>query len=72
VGYVQSFQKIKDPSSGRLVQIASWFIGQQQPRIADQSSCQRHALLLSAREFSGTMVTAILQTDLLKPIRCCI
>ena len=47
VGYVQSFQKIKNMAGSRLIQIAGWFIGQQKPRIANQSPGQRHTLLLS-------------------------
>jgi hypothetical protein len=47
MGYVQSFQKIENASGSRLVQIAGGFIGQKQPRIANQSPGQRYALLLS-------------------------
>ena len=48
MGYVQSFQKIKNATGSRLVQIARWFIGKQYAGIPDQGPCQRHALLLSA------------------------
>ena len=48
VGYVQSFQKLKNSPGCRLVQIAGWFVGQQKPRIANQSPGQRNPLLLPA------------------------
>jgi hypothetical protein len=70
MGYVQPLQKIKNSPGGRFIQVAGWFVGQQEPRAPDQSPCQRDALLLSARELSGPVFAAVFQVDLLKPIRC--
>jgi hypothetical protein len=69
---MQAFKQIKNSSGGGLVQIAGRFIGQQQPRIPNQGSRQRHPLLFSAGELSGAVFAAVFQVDLPTPIRCSI
>jgi len=72
VGYVQSFQQIKNTPGGGLIEIAGWFVGQQQTGIADQGTGKRDPLLLSAGELSGAVFAAVFQVNLPKPIRCSI
>ena len=45
---MQPFNQFKYAAGGRAVQIACGFVGQQQPRLANQRPRQRHALLLAA------------------------
>jgi len=68
VGGVQPGNQVKDQPSGRFVQIAGGLVGQKQTGIVDQGSGQRHALLLTAAEFAGAMLAAILQPNFFQPL----
>src|SRR5712672_120120 len=46
----QPLQQLQNQVSSRCVQIAGWFIGQQDRRTLHQCSCDRHALHLPTRE----------------------
>jgi hypothetical protein len=70
MGYVQSFEKVKNACRRYFIKVAGRFIGQQEAGIANQSPRERYPLLLSAREFSGPVFGAVLQIDLPKPLRC--
>ena len=45
---VQPFDQVEDAAGCCLIQIAGWFIRQQQAGIVDQRAGQRHALLFAA------------------------
>ena len=56
---VQPFNQVEDTACRGFVQVASGFVGQQQPGIVDQRARKRHTLLLAAGELAGAMVAAI-------------
>jgi hypothetical protein len=45
---MQPFDQLKDAAGCNFVQVAGWFIRQQQAGIVDQRAGQRHALLFAA------------------------
>ena len=49
------------------VQVSRRLIGEQQLGPGDECSSQRHALLFTAGKFPGTVVRALLQSDLAQP-----
>ena len=72
MGYVQTFKQIEDSSSSGFIKVAGGLVGKQQPRVANQGSCERHPLLLSTGELPWAVFAAVFQIDLSKPIRCSI
>ncbi len=54
---------LDNPLAGLAIQIAGGFVGQKQGRAGDQGAGQRHALLLSARQFRGQMTGPRAQPD---------
>ena len=64
---VQSSKKRKDQFGGRAVKIARRLIGEKDLRTGDQSTGQGQALLLSARELAGAVMTTLLQPHLAEP-----
>jgi hypothetical protein len=65
---MQPFNQIEHAASCDFIQVAGWLVGKKQARIANQRASQRHTLLLTAREFAGTMIGAILKAHFLKPV----
>jgi len=62
---VQVGQKGHDHFASPIVEVAGRFVGEQNRRLADESTGERHALLLSARQFSGAMGCATSETNLI-------
>ena len=52
----QPLEHLNDVVLGVFVEVASGFVGQQKPRLVDQSAGDGHASLLAAREFRGVSV----------------
>jgi len=48
------------------VEVAGRLVGQQQHRLVDQRACDRHALLLAARQLQGVGVHLVVQADRLQ------
>ena len=67
---VQPLQQVKDFAGSGFVKVAGRFVGQKQPRIADQGARQRYALLFAAGKLARPMLGSILQVNLLEPFRC--
>ena len=59
---VEFGQQSHDVFAGLGVQCTGRLIGQYQLRAVDQRACDRHPLLLPARQLRGTVVTAFAQT----------
>ena len=49
--------------AGGEIQAAGWLVGQQHGRLHDEGACQRHALLLAARQHLGIVAQALRQAD---------
>ena len=52
-------QQVDDLSTGRAVEIAGRFVGEQQRRIVGERASDRDALLLAARELRRIMMSAL-------------
>ena len=46
---VQALNQVKNPAGCLVIQVASWLVGQQQPRAANQRWCQSNTYELSTR-----------------------
>jgi hypothetical protein len=61
---VQIEQQVGDVLSRRAIQVAGWFVAEQQERLANQGAGNRDALFLAAREFRGAMIQPVREADL--------
>ena len=52
------------------VQIAGWFIGQQDGRAHHERASQGHALLLASRELDRIMIPPVRQADAFEQFAC--
>jgi acyl-CoA thioesterase-1 len=64
---VQASQKVKYNFAGTAIEISGRFIGQQELRLGDQSARQGQPLLLAAGKLAGTVMAALLQSDMTQP-----
>jgi hypothetical protein len=67
---VETLDEVEDAAGGDLVEIAGGLVSEQEAGVVDEGAGKGDALLLAAGEFAGAMVTAILQADFRKPVRC--
>ncbi|MEN9992371.1 MAG: hypothetical protein RLZZ224_2073 [Verrucomicrobiota bacterium] len=56
-------QELHDGRAVVGVEIACWFIGKKQVRLMDDGSCNRDALLLTARKLGGEVIAAFAESD---------
>jgi hypothetical protein len=63
---MQIHKKVRDHPGGDFIEIAGWFVAQQQSWIADERARQRNPLLFAAGEFGGMVIAAVRQADPLK------
>jgi len=68
MAYMQTFDQFKNAACGGFIQIACWFVGQQEARVVDQRAGQRHTLLFAAGKFAGTMIGAIFKANFFEPV----
>ena len=61
---MEILQKRKNLFAGARVQIAGGFVGQEDGGASGQGASQGDALLLTAGEFAGAMVSAVFEADL--------
>jgi len=56
-------EEVENQLAGTLVQIAGWFVGEEQRGAGGEGARDGYALLLSSGKFSGAMVGAVRQAD---------
>ena len=59
-------QEPQDPVDLDVVEVGGGLVGQHERRVLDEGPGDGHPLLLSSRHLIGTMVTPLVQTDLLQ------
>src|SRR3984957_9228642 len=70
IGPMESLHQFEDGLGVAFVKISGRFIRQQQFRMADESSCNRQALLLSTRQLPRSIIGAVGQSYFRQPIPC--
>src|SRR5678816_3211305 len=60
---VQPLEDVHHVNAGACIEVAGRLVGKQQRRLVDQRTCNRHALLLPARELIRMMAHAIPEAD---------
>jgi multidrug transporter EmrE-like cation transporter len=67
-GRVDVPEELQDLTAGRRIQVARGLVAEEQRGLADETACERDALLLAAAQLAGAVIRAMLEPDALQQL----